>query len=110
MIDISDGVSTDLSHICEESGVGAEIWAEAIPRALVGRPPRPVELEFALHGGEDYELLFTARPRHHVPSQISGVEITCIGEITRRKLVSLINKAGARSPLQSRGWEHFRHQ
>lgn len=110
MIDISDGLSTDLSHICEESGVGAEIWAEAIPRALVGRPPRPVELEFALHGGEDYELLFTARPRHYVPSQISGVPINCIGEITRRKLVSLINKAGARSPLQSRGWEHFRHQ
>jgi thiamine-monophosphate kinase len=110
MIDISDGLSTELSHICEESGVGAEIWAEAIPRALRGTPPMPVELEFALHGGEDYELLFTARRRRGVPSQISGVPITCIGEITRRKQVSVINKAGVRSPLQSLGWEHFRHQ
>jgi thiamine-monophosphate kinase len=107
MIDISDGLSTDLSHLCDESGVGAEIWAEAIPRAFVGKP---VELDLALHGGEDYELLFTARPRHRVPSQISGVPITCVGRITRRKRVVLVNKAGAQSRLQPRGWEHFRHQ
>jgi len=110
MIDISDGLSTDLNHICEESGVGAEIWAEAIPRALLGRPSKPVELDFALHGGEDYELLFTARPRHRVPFQISGVPVTCIGEITRRKQVSLIDEAAARSPFEPGGWEHFRHQ
>jgi thiamine-monophosphate kinase len=110
MIDISDGLSTDLNHICEESGVGAEIWADAIPRALVGRPPKPVELDLALHGGDDYELLFTVRPGLRVPSQISGVPITCIGEITRRKQVSLISKAGARSRLEPSGWEHFRHQ
>ena len=110
MIDISDGLSTDLNHICEESGVGAEIWAEAIPRALVGEPPKPVALDLALHGGEDYELLFTARPRRSVPSQISGVPVTCIGEIIRRKQVSLIDQAGARSPFEPGGWEHFRHQ
>jgi thiamine-monophosphate kinase len=110
MIDISDGLSTDLNHICEESGVGAEIWADAIPRASVGRPPKPVELDLALHGGDDYELLFTVRPGLRVPSQISGVPITCIGKITRRKQVSLISKAGARSRLEPSGWEHFRHQ
>ena len=110
MIDISDGLSTDLNHICEESGVGAEILVHAIPRALLGSPPKPVELDFALHGGEDYELLFTARPARRVPSHISGVPITCIGEITRRKQISLINKAGARSPLEPGGWQHFRHQ
>ena len=110
MIDISDGLSTELNHICEESGVGAEIWAEAIPRALLGKPLKPVELDFALHGGEDYELLFTARRERRVPSQVSGVPITCIGEITRGKQVSLIDEAGARSRLQSHGWEHFRHQ
>lgn len=60
MIDISDGLSTDLSHICEQSGVGAKIWEQAIPQAIVGKPPHQVELEFALHGGDDYELLFTA--------------------------------------------------
>jgi len=110
MIDISDGFSTDLNHICEESGVGAEIWAETIPRALVGGPPKPVALDLALHGGEDYELLFTARPRRPVPSRISGVPVTCIGEIIRRKQVSLIDQAGARSPFEPGGWEHFRHQ
>ncbi len=63
MIDTSDGLSTDLAHICEESRVGAELQAEAIPRAGVGKPSREVDLQFALHGGEDYELLFTAPSR-----------------------------------------------
>ena len=110
MIDISDGLSTDLNHICEESGVGAEVWAAAIPRDSVDRTPKPVELKFALHGGDDYELLFTARRGVHLPSEISGIPITCIGEITRRKQMVLVSKAGARTSLQPRGWEHFRHQ
>ena len=110
MIDISDGLSTDLNHICEESGVGAEIWANAIPRATIGKNDEPVELKFALHGGDDYELLFTARARGRVPSEIYGIPITCIGEILRRKQVFLINRTGARSPLRPAGWQHFRHQ
>jgi thiamine-monophosphate kinase len=110
MIDISDGLSTDLSHICEESGVGAEVRAEAIPRATFGKPLRPVDPKLALHGGEDYELLFTARPNHRVPFQILGTPVTCIGEITRRKQLVLINRVGTRSQLRPQGWEHFRHQ
>jgi thiamine-monophosphate kinase len=110
MIDISDGLSTDLNHICEESGVGAEVWAAAIPRATIRDSDKSVELKFALHGGDDYELLFTAWPGVHLPSEISGVPITCIGEITRRKQMVLVSKTGARTSLQPRGWEHFRHQ
>jgi thiamine-monophosphate kinase len=110
MIDISDGLSTDLSHICEASGVGAEVWPEAIPRTAIGKPPQTVDPKLALHGGEDYELLFTARPNHRVPSQILGTPVTCIGEITRRKQVVLVNRAGTRSQLQPQGWEYFRHQ
>jgi thiamine-monophosphate kinase len=108
IIDISDGLSTDLAHICEESGVGAEIEAEVIPRASVGKPAREVDLQFALHGGEDYELLFTAPRGKRVPSRITGVPITHIGHITRGRKIFLRNRAGVGYELQPRGWEHFR--
>ena len=85
MIDTSDGLSTDLSHLCEESGVGAEVDASRIPRASVGKPERQVDLDLALHGGEDYELLFTARPGKRVPKQIDGVPLTEIGRIIRSR-------------------------
>jgi thiamine-monophosphate kinase len=108
MIDISDGLSTDLNHICEESGVGAEIWANAIPRARIGKNDQPVELKFALHGGDDYELLFTAHTGRPLPSAISGVSMTCIGEITHARKVSIITETGKRLPLKAGGWQHFR--
>ena len=108
MIDTSDGLSTDLAHICEESGVGAEVEAELIPRASVGKPLREVDLEFALHGGEDYELLFTALPSKRIPASIAGVSITQIGHITRRRKTFLINRGGVGCELEPRGWEHFR--
>jgi thiamine-monophosphate kinase len=109
MIDTSDGLSTDLSHICEESGVGAELEAEAIPRARVGKPSHEVDLELALHGGEDYELLFTAPRNRKIPSRIAGVPITQIGHITRIRKVLLRNPHGVAHELDPRGWEHFRH-
>ena len=108
MIDTSDGLSTDLAHICEESGVGAELWAEAIPRASVGRPAKEVDLRFALHGGEDYELVFTAPSRKRVPNRIAGVPVTQIGQITRGKRVILRNKDGIGYEHPPQGWEHFR--
>jgi len=108
MIDISDGLSTDLAHICEESGVGAELQAEVIPRASVGKPAREVDLDFALHGGEDYELLFTAPRGKHFPSRIAGVPITLIGHVTRGRNIFLLNRGGAGYELQPEGWEHFR--
>lgn len=108
MIDTSDGLSTDLAHICEESGVGAEILAEAVPCASVGKPSREVDLELALHGGEDYELLFAAPRSKRVPSQIAGVRITQIGHITRYEKVILMNRAGVGLELKPQGWEHFR--
>lgn len=108
MIDISDGLSTDLAHICEESGVGAEIQAPAIPCASIGKPPREVELQFALHGGDDYELLFTAPRGKRVPSRIAGVAVSQIGHITRHKHIVLMNDRGEGSELRPQGWEHFR--
>jgi thiamine-monophosphate kinase len=108
LIDTSDGLSTDLRHICEESRVGAELQAELIPRASVGKPAREVELALALHGGEDYELLFTARPNKRLPSRIAGVPITKIGHITRSRTIFLFNKGKVGYELEPRGWEHFR--
>jgi thiamine-monophosphate kinase len=106
MIDLSDGLSTDLEHICQESHVGAEIEAEAIPRAPVGPAKRRVALELALHGGDDYELLFTSAAA--VPAQIAGVRVTRIGRTVRSAGMRLIGADGKRQPLEARGWEHFR--
>lgn len=108
LIDISDGLSTDLAHICEESGVGAEILAPAIPRSAIGKPARQVDLQFALHGGDDYELLFTVPHGRRVPARIAGVPITQIGRITRSKRIMLMNEQGAGSELRPQGWAHFR--
>ena len=107
MIDTSDGLSTDLAHICEESGVGAELEADTIPRAAVGKPSHEVDLELALHGGEDYELLFTVPGPERIPSRLAGVRITQVGHITRSRGI-LLNRGGTANELKPQGWEHFR--
>ena len=107
MIDTSDGLSTDLAHLCEESNVGAELESVLIPRASVGRPAREVDLDLALHGGEDYELLFTARPGKRIPSHLAGVALTHIGNITRSPGILVRNLKGVGYQLEARGWEHF---
>jgi len=103
MIDLSDGLSTDLEHICQESHVGAEIEAEAIPRAQVEK--KPVALELALHGGDDYELLFTSAAA--VPSKVAGVRVTRIGRTTQSAGMRLIGADGEARALKVGGWEHF---
>jgi thiamine-monophosphate kinase len=107
MIDVSDGLSTDLAHICAESGVGAEVQAEVIPRAVIGKPGHEVDLEIALHGGEDYELLFTAACGKKLPARIAGVPITLIGFITRRRQI-VVSQNGFGRQLHPQGWEHFK--
>jgi thiamine-monophosphate kinase len=108
MIDLSDGLSTDLEHICEESHVGAEIEAEAIPRAQLGLKlgKKRVALEFALNGGDDYELLFTSSKP--IPPEVAGVRVTRIGRTTRSAGMRLIGADGESKRLKAQGWEHFK--
>jgi thiamine-monophosphate kinase len=108
MIDVSDGLSTDLGHLCDESAVGAEIQTAAIPLAAVGNSAQPVDLRFALHGGEDYELLFTATEKKRIPRRIAGIPVRQIGVVTRGRKIILRDKNGARQALPPQGWEHFR--
>jgi thiamine-monophosphate kinase len=116
-IDVSDGPSTDLTHLCEESGVGAVFEAAALPvDSLAVEVARrgwvKSAIELALHGGEDYELLFTAGPKARVPRKIGGVMVSRIGTVRRVKAgtakVVLKTADGRGLPLQATGWEHFR--
>lgn len=100
MIDVSDGLSTDLAHLCEESAVGARIYAELVPR------PDEVSLDLALHGGDDYELLFSAPANRRISGVIAGVAVTRIGEVTRGKRV-VLSRGGVSTELRAQGWEHF---
>jgi thiamine-monophosphate kinase len=103
-LDVSDGLSTDLAHLCEESGVRAEVDAAFVPVHPAAT------LEQALDGGEDYELLFTAPPAARLPRAVAGVPVTRIGLIKRRRsgqpAVTLLSPQGAQ-PLEPGGWEHF---
>ena len=108
MIDISDGLSVDLAHICDESGVSAIVTEKALPIA------KEANLALALHGGEDYELLFTAPKRTKIPARIAGVAITQIGEIRNRRdyssAIEILGDNGKVRALPQRGWEHFTRQ
>ncbi len=115
-MDLSDGLSTDLARLCTASKVGAKIYATKIPsvvipagvaRKLGNRNLDPLQL--ALHGGEDYQLLFTISPRqtkklHRAPS---AAFLTAIGEITRDRELFLVAPDGKTKPLQSQGWDPF---
>jgi len=105
-IDISDGLSTDLTHICRESGVGALVREYSIPREVSFQGS---SLHFALHGGEDYELLFTAPAKARVPESVGGVRITSIGEIVRdpKHRIFLTDSHGQRKLVTPAGWQHF---
>jgi len=113
MIDLSDGLSSDLRHLCEESNVGALIESASIPldedlKHLCGR--RALDpLALALHGGEDFELLFTASPKDisRLPKRVDGVAIIRIGEITDTIGQIRIREKDRVWDLQAKGFEHF---
>ncbi len=113
MIDISDGLSTDLTHLCEESGLAATLEEAALPinPLALSAASRKEALALALNGGEDYELLFTASPRAKIGRSFLGVPIHRIGVLrkrTRKQPLILLNTPdGRRIPVIAAGWQHF---
>ena len=113
MIDLSDGLSSDLNRLCEASGVGARIDSSLLPidqrvTELCGR--RALDpLQLALHGGEDFELLFTVKPENvgRLPRRVDGVEIKRIGEITSSQEGITISEGPRTWELKPGGWTHF---
>jgi thiamine-monophosphate kinase len=117
MMDLSDGLSTDLARLCTASHVGAKIYTDQIPTTSVpAAAARKIgklkldPLQLALHGGEDYELLFTVSPR-----QIKKLRrapefsaLTAIGEITSNRKLVLVQPNGREKTLKSDGWDPFR--
>jgi thiamine-monophosphate kinase len=111
-IDLSDGLSTDLTHLCESSHLRAELDASAIPVHPIAKKLSPEQaLHAAVHGGEDYELLFAAPPHARIPRSIAGVPITRIGTLTRQNKnkprITINYPAQAPTELRPEGWQHF---
>jgi thiamine-monophosphate kinase len=114
MMDLSDGLSSDLPRLCAASGVGARLESAKLPvMHLPGavRQPGVDPLQLALHGGDDYELLFTVRPGkvHMVPKTLGGVALTPIGRIANKRGLVLLDEKGRTSQLISGGWDSFRN-
>jgi thiamine-monophosphate kinase len=110
-IDLSDGLSTDLAHLCTASNVAAELDLAHLPlHPLAAALDARAQITALLHGGEDYELLFTASPTTKIPRFIANVPITRIGRILKpqknKPPMSLITD-GERFELQPQGWEHL---
>ncbi|MBZ5545373.1 MAG: thiamine-phosphate kinase [Acidobacteriia bacterium] len=114
MIDVSDGLSTDLAHLCAASSVGAWIGEELLPKpqpADFGRAEQWDPTDLTLHGGEDYQLLFTV-PRgrvRQVPREFQGMRLHWIGAIWVSKRVELLRPDGTHRRLEPGGWDHFRN-
>jgi thiamine-monophosphate kinase len=113
MIDLSDGLSSDLNRVCSASGVGALIDSSLLPIderviELCGR--RALDpLQLALHGGEDFELLFTVKPANatRLPRRVDGVGIKCIGTIQSASEGVKISEGPRAWELKPGGWKHF---
>lgn len=111
MIDVSDGLASEVNHICEMSKVGAVVHRDDIPiskttmdsAAKVGKDP----YGYALNGGEDFELVFTVPPKNLKKVTNIGCPVTVVGEVLKEKAGSTIESHGARKPLTG-GYDHFR--
>lgn len=115
MMDLSDGLASDLTRLCAASGCGSGVQEDLLPISdLVRRSATTLGVsptQFALFGGEDYQLLFTVSPAHfaEIPRLLGplGVVATVVGEIRNGRARTLVTAAGERKPLKATGFAHF---
>ena len=105
MIDISDGLSLDLTRLCKASKVGALLQENAIPIASLNR--HEVELRHALHGGDEYQLLFTVPPGRRLPAEYQEIPLSLIGYITEGDEISIEHENGYITEFEPQGWQNF---
>lgn len=114
MIDISDGFAADLGHICDSSSVGVVVQSSALPLADVrGLGLDGHILQYALSGGEDYELCFTIPPDRFeaaaaAVTEATGTKVTRVGEVVEAERGRVLLIEGDEEPLLVPGWDHFR--
>ena len=111
-IDLSDGLVGDLGHVLQRSAVGAVVQVDDLPRsATLAAQPVDVQQQCLLAGGDDYELLFTAPPRHHEAVRVAGarasVTVTRIGRIEPGCALQLLDRTGAPLTARFSGFDHF---
>jgi thiamine-monophosphate kinase len=110
MIDTSDGLSVDLLHLCKESGTGAEIDLDRLPLSPAIRIYEKKPERLALHGGEDYQLLFSVNSDK--VSKIAGLtkrfRLQRIGRMTQGKSIQVVNARGKKRPLAVKAYEHLK--
>jgi thiamine-monophosphate kinase len=114
MMDLSDGLSSDLPRLCAASGVGARVEIAKLPVVQVpgaDRKPGVDPLQLALHGGDDYELLFTVSPEKSrvLPRTFGGVGLTPIGRITEKQELIVLEENSRERHLVAGGWDPFRN-
>jgi thiamine-monophosphate kinase len=118
MIDLSDGLASDLRHICEASRVGARLEWNRFPvspaLAAYARQLNRSAMDYALRGGEDFELLFTVNRARvaavEAAARRMALAVTPIGTVVSKGLgITLIGKETREIPLTVRGYEHFTH-
>jgi thiamine-monophosphate kinase len=113
MIDLSDGLSSDLARLCSASRIGALVEGGKVPQIRFPHASSKYAadpMQFAFQGGDDYELLFTVPPRKAklLPKTLHGLSLTAIGKITRSRKVLVLDEQGHATQLMPRGWDPFR--